>query len=196
MTYPPLAMSTPAWIGSFVFGIFFGWVLLTYNAFVRLSNRVKEAFSGIDVQLKRRHDLVPNLVSVVKGYAKHEQDTLTAVVEARDQAKAAERIDDRGIREATLSKQVNKLMGLVESYPELKADKNFRKLHGDLVEIEDHLQYARRYYNGTVRDWNIRIQSFPANLLAGALGKKSQDFFQVDASDERSVPMIDFDDAG
>jgi len=166
------------------------WVVTTFNGFVRLQNRVREAFSGIDVQLKRRHDLVPNLVEVVKGYARHERETLEEVVKARDSAAAAEQIPDRERREASLQKSLSRLFALAEQYPELQADGNFRKLHEDLVELEDHLQYARRYYNGAVRDFNNRIHVIPANFLAALFGKEEEPFFQLDSDSERAAPGV------
>ena len=170
------------------------WAVVTFNAFIRLGNKVNEAFSGVDVQLKRRHDLVPNLVRVVKGYAEHEKDTLEAVVEARDQAAAAEQIPDRATRETALAGSLGRLFALVEQYPDLKADKNFRQLQTDLVSVEDDLQYARRYYNGTVRDFNTRIQRIPANLLAGCIGRKERDFFQLEDDAERDAPAVSLND--
>ncbi len=177
-------------------GLLLLWFVWTWNAFVRHGNKVREAYSGIDVQLKRRHDLVPNLVRTVKAYATHEQETLESVVEARNAAADAEQIPDREARERGLQASLGKLFALVEAYPELKADKNFRALHGDLVEIEDALQYARRYYNGTVRDWNILVERIPSNIVAGIAGKKSEPFFQLDDAGESAVPSIDFDDEG
>ena len=169
------------------------WVATTYNRFVRGRNRVRESFSGVDVQLKRRHDLVPNLVKVVQAYAEHEHDTFEDVVKARGAAAEAQKIPDREQREAALSKSIDKLMILVESYPNLKADQNFRDLQKDLVEIEDHLQYARRYYNGTVRDYNTSIQRFPSVVLAGLFNQKEQPFFQLDDDRERAAPQVSMD---
>lgn len=188
------AMGTTGWLIA-VGAIVLLWIVVTFNAFVRLGNKVNEAFSGVDVQLKRRHDLVPNLVRVVKGYATHEKDTLEAVVQARDQAAAAEKIPDRSERETTLAGSLGRLFALVEQYPDLKADKNFRQLQADLVEVEDALQYARRYYNGTVRDFNTRIQRIPANILAGLLGRTERDFFQLEDDAERSAPAVSLSDA-
>jgi LemA protein len=171
------------------------WAVVTYNAFVKLGNKVREAFSGVDVQLKRRHDLVPSLVRVVKEYARHERETLEAVVEARDQAAAADSVPDRSKTETGLGDSLGKLFALVERYPDLKADGNFRQLQSDLVEVEDHLQYARRYYNGAVRDHNNRIQRFPANVLAGLLGRRDREFFQLEDAAERRAPSVAMDDA-
>ena len=166
------------------------WVIVTFNAFVRLGNRVREAYSGIDVQLKRRHDLVPNLVRVVKGYAQHEQETLEEVVRLRDAAASAEALPAREQTETGLARSLTRLFALVERYPDLRADKNFRKLQEDLVELEDHLQYARRYYNGAVRDHNTRIQRIPDNLLAALVGRREQPFFQLDSAAEGAVPTV------
>ena len=170
-------------------------LLWLYNKLIRLRNRVREGESGVDVQLKRRHDLVPNLIAVVKGYAAHEQQTLEDVVEARQAATQASALPDRASREAALSKTLGRLMLLVEAYPELKADKSFRQLHGDLVEIEDAIQYARRYYNGTVRDYNTAIERFPALLVAGSFGHTTRPFFELEAPAERSAPRVDLEDA-
>lgn len=166
------------------------WGATTFNRFVRGRNRVRESFSGVDVQLKRRHDLVPNLVKVVQGYATHEHDTLEDVVKARGAATDAASIPDRADREAALGKSIDRLMLLVEKYPDLKADQNFRDLQRDLVELEDTLQYARRYYNGTVRDYNTSIERFPAVVLAGLFNQKAQPFFQLDDDSERAAPQV------
>lgn len=172
------------------------WVAWIYNRLVGHGNKVREAFSGIDVQLKRRHDLVPNLVRVVKGYAQHEQETLEGVVRARDAAQEANALSDRAARESGLAQSLGRLFALVEAYPELKADKNFRRLHGDLVEIEDALQYARRYYNGAVRDLNNLVERIPSNMVASLTGRKAEPFFQLDDAQERAVPAIDFAEEG
>ena len=179
-----LALSAVGWV-LIVAGVLFLWGVWTFNAFVRLGNRTRDAFSGIDVQLKRRHDLVPNLVKVVQAYARHEQETLEAVVEARGEAEAASRLGDRERSESGLDRSLDRLIALVEQYPDLKADGNFRKLHGDLVDIED-----RRYYNGTVRDYNTRLQQFPANVLAGIFGRQPREFFQLEADTERRPPRV------
>ncbi len=189
-----IALSTGAWVGIVVGGVVLLWVILTFNSFVRLRNKVNEAFSGIDVQLKRRHSLIPNLVKTVKAYATHEQDTLEEVVAARSAAADAEALGDRQQSENGLSRSLDKLIALVERYPELKADKNFRQLHGDLVKIENDLQYARRYYNGTVRDFNTRVQQFPAVVLAGLVAEKERDFFEIEDASERHAPTLAFDE--
>lgn len=189
-----LALSTGSWVAVGVGAVVVLWVVITFNGIVRLRNRVNEAFSGVDVQLKRRHDLVPNLVKTVKAYAKHERETLEEVVEARGAAEQAEAMGDRQQTENGLSRSLDKLIALVERYPELKADGNFRRLHGDLVQIENDLQYARRYYNGTVRDHNTRIQQFPAAVLAALLSAKPREFFEIEDPAERGTQQISFDD--
>ena len=175
-------------------GLLLLWGVWTWNALVRGGNKVREAFSGVDVQLKRRHDLVPNLVRTVKAYATHEREALEAVVEARDAARGTDDTAERAARETKLATSMGKLLALVEAYPELKADANFRKLHHDLVEIEDALQYARRYYNGAVRDFNNRVETIPSSLVAALAGRKPEPFFQLDDAAETAVPRIDFDE--
>ena len=188
------ALTTGGWIAVIAGGLVLLWAVLTFNGMVRLRNKVKEAFSGIDVQLKRRFNLVPNLVKVVKAYATHEKETLEEVIAARNAAGQAHELGERQASENGLSRSLDKLIALVEQYPDLKADKNFRKLHHDLAQIEDDLQYARRYYNGTVRDFNTKIEQFPANLLAGLLSMKRKDFFEIEDASERDAPTIEFDD--
>lgn len=187
------SLSPTAWILIAVGIVLLLWIVRTWNRFVRLENRTNEAFSGMDVQLKRRADLVPNLVEVVKGYAAHESDTLEAVVRARAGAGDATTLEARATKEGALAGKMRKLFLLVEQYPELRADSNFRGLHEDLVEIEEGIQYARRYYNGAVRDLNTAVQSFPANLIAGVAGKKARAFFELDDAGDASVPPIDWD---
>jgi len=191
-----LALTTGSWVAIGLGAVVVLWIVATFNGIVRLRNKVNEAFSGVDVQLKRRHDLVPNLVKTVKAYARHERETLEEVVEARTAAEEADALGDRQRTENGLSRSLDRLIALVERYPELKADGNFRRLHGDLVEIEDDLQYARRYYNGTVRDHNTRIQTFPAALLAGLIGARPREFFEVEDPSERGAVGISFEEGG
>jgi LemA protein len=181
---------TTAWIVALVGAAFVLWGAVTFNAFVRLRNRMREAFSGVDVQLRRRHDLVPNLVKVVQGYAAHERQTLQDVVEARGTAAACAETGDREHSESGLSRSLDRLMLLVEAYPDLVADESFRRLHHDLIEIEEQIQYARRYYNGAVRDLNNRIQQFPANLLAPLFGMRVGRFFELASPAEREAPQM------
>jgi LemA protein len=179
-----------AWTVALVVAAVLVWGAVTFNAFVRLRNRMREAFSGIDVQLRRRHVLVPNLVRVVQAYAGHERQTFEEVARARGAAAGAAAVRDRERSENGLSRSLDRLFALVEAYPELRADENFLRLHRDLVEIEEHIQYARRYYNGAVRDFNNRIQQFPANLLAPVFGMRAGEFFEIASAAERDAPAI------
>lgn len=166
------------------------FIVWAYNRLVSLKQRGDGAWSDIDVQLKRRWELVPALVSTVEGYARHEKETLTQAVEARNHAKEAGTIPERDQTERTLKGSVDRLFALAEAYPDLKANQNFLELHRNLVDIEDHLQSSRRYYNAVVRDYNTAIQSFPAVLLAGPLGFSEREFFQLDSAAERAAPGV------
>ena len=161
-----------------------------YNRLVRGRLLVREAFSGMDVQLKRRHDLIPNLVSAVKGYASFEQQTLEEVTRLRAQAKDASAYDDREQAETKLASAIGRLFALAENYPDLKSDAQFLNLQQQLSEVEDVIQKARRYYNGTVRDYNISVQSFPSMIFAAMFAFHSEPFFQIDNQDERAVPHV------
>lgn len=168
-------------------------VIITYNRLVKARNRVDEAWSGIEVQLKRRHDLIPNLVETVKGYSHHERQLLEDIASLRGRAMSTDTLADHGSTEVDLSRQLKTLFAVAEAYPDLKADKNFRDLQRSLVEIEDQIQFARRYFNGSVRDLNILVQSFPNNLIAGPLGFRSRDFFEIELATERQAPEMDFE---
>ncbi len=167
-----------------------GFIIVTWNGLTRLRLLARNAWADIDVQLKRRHDLVPNLVKVVQGHAGYERGTLEAVVEARNRARAAAGPAAAGEAERTLAGQVGQLLALAEAYPDLKAAGSFLELQHALVEIEDHIQDARRYYNAVVRDLNTRIELFPTNLLAGALGFRKQEFFGLEDRAEAAVPRV------
>lgn len=167
------------------------FLFMTYNRLVSLKNILEEGWSGIDVQLKRRYDLIPNLVETVKGYAKHESDTLAKVIELRNSAMSAEGVDEKARAEASLSHSIKSIFALAEAYPELRANENFMKLHDDLSKIEDDLQNARRYYNGTVREFNTSVQLFPTSIIAGMLGFKSREFFGA-TEEERQNVKVDF----
>ena len=165
------------------------WGIWTYNRLVRLKNQVDEAWAGIDVQLLRRYDLVPSLVATVKGYKAHETNALERVTELRaNREMSAER---RADGESGLSRSIARLFALAEAYPDLKANENFQQLHDSLVEIEDHLQYARRYYNGSVRDNNNLVQNFPAMIVAGLFGFRQATFFEIELASQRQAPEID-----
>ena len=168
------------------------FIWFTYNRLVRFRQLLAEAWSDIDVQLKRRHDLIPALVESVKGYSRHELGTLESITGQRSAGLSSENLPLRQAAEKTLAGDMRKIMALVEAYPDLKADKNFHKLHESLVEIEDDLQSARRYYNGCVRNLNIGIQSFPGNIIAGWFGFRTETFFELDYATERRNPDVKF----
>jgi LemA protein len=165
-----------------------------YNGLVKRRNRTQEAWSQIDVELKHRHDLIPNLVEAVKGYAAHESGTFEAVTNARAAAVSAGATGDPakvGAAENVLSQSLRSLFAVSENYPELHASDNFRDLQEQLTATEDKIAFARRYYNTSVRDYNIALQSFPRNLLAGTFGFHAAEFFQADEVD-REVPQVSF----
>lgn len=162
-----------------------------YNRLLADRNQVLAAWSDIDVQLMRRHELVPQLVETVKAYAAHEKATMTAVTEWRIRSDTAQHLPDKAALEAALHNAVQKLIVVAEDYPDLKADLNFRQLQTELTGIENHIQYARRFYNGAVRVLNTRIQSFPHLLLAAPLGFKPAEFFEVSDAHARAAPKLD-----
>lgn len=162
-----------------------------YNRLVADRNQVSAAWSDVDVQLKRRHDLIPQLVSCIKAYADFEQATLLAVTELRSRSEQAPRLPEKAALEDALEQRLHRVNVVVEEYPELQADQNFRQLQSELADTEDQLQYARRFYNGAVRIYNTRIQSFPHFLLARPLGFAEAEFFEVDADAERLAPQVE-----
>lgn len=168
------------------------WAVLAFNGLVKLRNQVRTAWADIDVQLKRRHDLVPQLVSAVKGFAGYERNVLTAVTELRSQAMAQTSPAQLGRTEAQLQRGVMEILALKEAYPDLKSNENFLQLQRDLVEVENNLQYARRFYNGAVRDYNTTIERFPGMLIAHAGGFAANEFFSAD-EDERGVVKVELD---
>jgi LemA protein len=165
-------------------------VVVLYNRLVRSRNRVSTAWSDIDVQLQRRHDLVPQLVKAVDAYAKYEKATLEAVTALRAEAMRVVDVNARGVAEQALSEGVSRLLALAESYPDLKANENFLKLQGELVETENYLQFARRYYNGSVRDYNTLTETVPSNLVAGLFRFEPREFFQKRSDDAANVPLV------
>ncbi len=165
------------------------WVVVLFNGLIRLRNTSDNAWSDVDVHLKKRHDLVPNLVETVKGYARHEQETLERVVRARNQAMDAASTPARATAETALTQSLRGLFALAESYPDLKANEGFLGLQRDLSAIEDDIANARRYYNAVVRDFNTKQEVFPSNLLAGFLGFQTRSFFQADASERDAVSV-------
>lgn len=156
------------------------WLIGTYNSLIRSRNRVDEAWSDIEVQLKRRYDLIPNLVNTVKGYATHEKQTFENVTNARAQAMQAGSPHDRLAKENMLTDALKSLFAVAENYPELKANQNFAKLQDDLTDTENKIQASRRFYNGNVRDFNTKLQVFPTNMIAGMFNFKSREFFDID----------------
>ncbi len=173
-----------------------GYVAATYNGLVHSRNLAREGWSGIDVQLKRRANLVPNLVETVKGYAAHERSTLEAVTRARTESLDAATTTGQAEAENHLTQALGRLFALAEAYPELKADAGFRQLQGQLHEIEGDLEKARRYYNGTVRRLNTQVEQFPSNLVAGQFGFAQAEYFEIEDPSERAVPQVDFGTSG
>ena len=167
-------------------------VILSYNGFVRMRNRVKEAFADIEVQLKRRYDLVPNLVETVKGYASHEKEVFDRVSQARSQAMGAKNMKDKAGAENMFSETLKSLFAVAEAYPELKANQNFLELQRELVDTEDKIQSARRFYNGVVRDFNTSVESFPGNILAKIFGFKSSELFETSSEEEKQPVKVRF----
>lgn len=165
------------------------WVIATYNGLITLKNRVDEAWSDIDVQLKRRYDLIPNLINTVKGYAKHESTVFEEVTEARTRAMNAGGAQDKAEAENMLSGTLKTLFAVSEAYPELKANQNFLELQRELADTEDKIQAARRFYNGNARDFNIKIEVFPNNLIAGALHFTKRDFFEAEEGEKENVKV-------
>ncbi len=171
------------------------FAIIVYNALVRARQMVREAWSGIDVQLKRRADLIPNLIKTVKGYAKHEKDALREVTEMRTRAQAVPSGDiaGRAAAEGMLSQALGKLFAVAEDYPDLKANENFKDLQDSLEETENEIQMARRYYNGAARALNVRVESFPSNLVASTFGFHQAEYFEIADAREREVPTVSFD---
>jgi len=165
------------------------WLIGVYNSLIKLRNQTDEAWSDIDVQLKRRYDLIPNLVETVKGYAKHERELFENVTKARTAAMGAKTVDEQGKAENMLSGTLKSLFAVAENYPALKANENFAKLQDELSDTENKIQAARRFYNGNVRDFNTKIQVFPNNMLAGMLGFKAYDFFEIDEGEKENVKV-------
>jgi LemA protein len=166
------------------------FVAVVYNRLVRDRNRVDGAWSDIDVQLQRRHDLIPQLVKAVDQYARYERATIEAVTALRAEAMRLTDIDALGRTEEQLSGGVKRLLALAERYPDLKANENFLQLQGELVETEDYLQFARRYYNGSVREFNTRIETVPNNIVAGWFGFAPRVYFQRESDEVAAVPLV------
>jgi len=174
--------------------IFLGIMALIgiYNSLIRLRNQVQNAWSQIDVQLKRRHDLIPNLVETAKGYMKHESETLTGITEARSKAMGAGSIPEKGVAEGALNGAMSKFFLVVENYPDLKANQNFLALQEELSSTENKIAFSRQNYNDQVLFFNNKIQMFPSNIIANMFNFKAGDFFEIEDAAERVVPKVEF----
>ena len=181
-----------ALVGLAVLGAAGVWGVTLYNSLVKNKNLTAEGWSGIDVQLKRRADLIPNLIETVKGYMGHEREVLEKVTELRAQSLAAGRVDEQGRVENQLSAALTKLFAVAENYPDLKANQNFMELQKSLADIEEQIQLARRYYNGAARNFNIAIESFPSNIVANMFKFTKVDYFEIDEPADRVVPTVKF----
>jgi LemA protein len=168
------------------------WLMFTYNGLVNLRNQVKNAWSQIDVQLKRRYDLIPNLVETVKGYASHERETLERVIKARQAGIDASTVKDQAAAENMIVGALRQLFALSEAYPNLKANENFLALQEQLASTENKISFARQYYNDTVQAFNTRQQQFPATVVASMLGFRPADFFEIEDATTREVPKVKF----
>jgi len=175
-----------------VIAVAFMWAIGGYNLFIRTKAMVKEAWSGVDVQLKRRYDLIPNLVETVKGYSIHEKDLFQNIAKYRSVAAGTQNVEERAHAESGLTQSLKTLFAVVESYPELKANENFLALQKDLAAIEQDINLARRYYNGTVRNYNIAVKTFPRSIIAGMFGFAEEPFFEITAEAERNAPRVQF----
>ena len=182
-----------------ILGVIFGLLLICviavigiYNSLIRLRNQAEEGFSTMDVYMKKRYDLLPNYIETVKGYAKHEQETLTKVIAARNNAMNATSVEDKVANEAALSNMLKQLAVVVEQYPQLKANENFMGLQNQLNELEADIANARKYYNATVKSFNNRVEVFPSNIIANIFKFTKKVFFELDSAEERKVPKVDF----
>jgi LemA protein len=185
-------MSIILWIVLTVIVVVILWIIMAFNGLVVLKNRAKEALSDIDVQTKRRYDLIPNLVETVKGYAAHERELFEKVTQARASAMSAQGMAEKAGAENALSQTLKSLFAVAENYPDLKASTNFLELQRELTDTEDKIQAARRFYNTNVRDLNIQIESFPANLIASSFGFKEMELFQTSNEAEKQPVAVKF----
>jgi len=168
------------------------FVIGVYNALIRLRNQVNNAWSQIDVQLKRRHDLIPNLVETAKGYMKHERGTFEEITKARSQAMGAKTVSEASKAEGVLGEALSKFMLVVENYPDLKANQNFLSLQEELTSTENKISFARQSYNDQILFFNNKIQMFPSNIVANTFNFNKRDFFEIEAAEEREVPKVSF----
>lgn len=182
-------------IGIGILAIIVGYAIVAYNGLVKARQMVREAWSGIDVQLKRRANLIPNLLSTVKGFAKHEAETLENVTKMRAQVQSTDagNVAARAQAEGMLSQALGRLMMVAENYPDLKANENFLDLQNSLETIESEIQMSRRYYNGAARALNVKVESFPSNLIANTFKFDQADYFELENEADRAVPKVDFE---
>lgn len=180
---------TTTWIVLVVIIIFALWLIVTFNSLVKWKNRVEESWADIDVQLKRRYDLIPNLIETVKGYATHEKELFEKVTAARASAMGAGSLADKSAKENMLSDTLKSLFAVAENYPNLKASENFGKLQDELSDTENKIQAARRFYNGNVRDFNTMLQVFPTNIIGNTLGFKPREFFGANGAERENVQV-------
>ena len=187
-------MSTTNWVLIGVAVVFVLWIIMIYNQLVAMRQRVGQAFADVDVQLKQRHDLIPNLVETVKGYAAHERGTLEAVIKARNTAVAAQGPEQQAAAENMLSGALRQLFALSEAYPDLKANQNFQQLQNEISDIENKIAASRRFFNNSVQEYNTGIQQFPAALFAGMLGFTQRTFFDIgpDRAEVEKAPQVKF----
>jgi len=185
-------MPSTLWIVLIIIAVAVLAMIIIYNNFVRLRQRVKEAWSDIDVQLKRRYDLIPNLVETVKGYATHERELLEKVTEARTRAMGADSPKEKADAENMLSGTLKTLFAVSENYPQLKANENFLELQRELSDTENKIQAARRFYNGNVMEMNTKVQSFPSNIVAGMFGFKEEEFFELEEEAAKEPVKVKF----
>jgi LemA protein len=169
-----------------------GWFMFTYNGLVQLRNAVKNAWSQIDVQLKRRYDLIPNLVETVKGYAGHEKDTLERVIQARQAGIAASTVKDQAAAENMITGALRQIFALSEAYPNLKANENFGQLQEELSSTENRISFARQHYNSSSADYNTACQKFPNNVIAGMFNFRPQEYFKIEDAAEKAAPQVKF----
>lgn len=195
MAYTPEYLKKEINMAPFIILIFLviivGWVIMKYNGLITLRNQVENGWKQIDVQLKRRHDLIPNLVNTVKGYMEFEQDTLRQVIEARNAAINAKGVKDAAIKEGELTSVLSRLFALVENYPNLKANENVKQLQEELTSTENKVSFARQFYNDIAMKFNIAQEVFPSNIIANIFNFKRADLFEVTAAEERAVPKVD-----
>ena len=185
-------MTNFLWIILVIIVVIIFWLIGVYNGLIKLKNRTNEAWSDIDVQLKRRYDLIPNLIETVKGYAGHEKELLENVTRARTSAMQAGTPEAKGKAENMLSGTLKSLFAVAENYPNLKASENFAKLQDELSDTENKIQAARRFYNGNVRDFNTKIEVFPNNLIAGMLKFVKREFFEIENDKEKENVKVEF----